>query len=361
MLRIIRGLSLICVVLVVVLHQVPTVITQAQTTEIDICLEYGPGCSVQWHPHWSGLLIRTVDRLTFYNVDTMEITFTYIHEGPWIEQWRPDGRAFATATIRTLRIRWAYNDFDLPYLNVIEEINFVDYENNLYEAEGIDGRSDPYMVSWHPDGTKLAFLHSYISIWDIAADAVTPIRSLGYLFEGESYLVALEWSPDGQYIALSSPYNLILIDAETYEVVLRSIYPEGYEWGDFEWNPNGQQVAIGLRRYGRPYDPAQLVVINTETGEIDTTYSTEARSIGGVAWSSDGQWLAAGTGSADRRNEEHGYVENALRIWDVETGELVEMVSNDSPIMSVDWRPDGSQIAFSDREGHIYIHEFAGE
>jgi WD40 repeat protein len=68
---------------------------------------------------------------------------------------------------------------------------------------------------------------------------------------------------------------------------------------------------------------------------------------GAIAFSIDGRWLAAG--GADK----------TIKVWDVDSGQLVNTLYDENAIRSVEFNPDGPSLASVDIHGNVSIWSFA--
>ncbi|MDZ4766437.1 MAG: hypothetical protein SGI73_18000 [Chloroflexota bacterium] len=74
-------------------------------------------------------------------------------------------------------------------------------------------------------------------------------------------------------------------------------------------------------------------VWNTSTGQLSYTISNGVQRISLLRWSPEGGRIASGNSRGE------------LKIWNAQTGALMESINVGSAITALAWRPDGSQIA----------------
>lgn len=205
-------------------------------------------------------------------------------------------------------------------------------------------------AAWNPQGDLLATLHeesSLISIWDTTTYELN--KTIG---REEAALIALDWSPDGQFVvALSSTQYMSIWDSNSGENMLtidlpsEIELPEGYSTAitAIDWQPNGDRIAIGIN-YG-------VAIFNLSTGDISTFYDEDPNfGIVGVAWSPDGASLAVTSFSGDVAVLNPDDFQKFTRFANTEP------VKNPNPYMlskyigpqSLNWNPNGNLIASID-------------
>jgi hypothetical protein len=161
----------------------------------------------------------------------------------------------------------------------------------------LKGHAGEVIVSWSPDGTRLA-TGSYdgtAKVWDAAGGQVL------LTLEGHTGLVfSVSWSPDGTRLATASEDGT----AKT--------------WG----------VAGGR----------ELFTLIGHTGRV-----------GSVSWSPDGRRLATGGG------------DGTARVWDAAGGrELLTLKGHTGPVGPVSWSPDGRRLATGSRDATVKVWDAAG-
>ena len=165
-------------------------------------------------------------------------------------------------------------------------------------------------------------------------------NSLGVLGRGQ--IRSIQFRSDSETLAVASDLGVWLYDARTLQTVQ---FPAGEWYGDLEndvnalWSPDGTILA------SIKDDPDYgLILWRAETGEKMRWLENErGGKIWSVAWSPDGQYLAAGS------------TLDIVRVWEVASGEsLYELESNDT-IIALAWSPDGSQLAGGAENGDIQV------
>lgn len=185
-------------------------------------------------------------------------------------------------------------------------------------------------VDYSPDGSKIAIGGSS-TVFIVNA---TSYEIEKQLFGHTDLIWSVRWSPDGRYLASSASDRdptIKIWEAETGNLV-RTLQGHTRRVTSVTWSPDGNYLASGS------YD-FTIRIWEVKTGNLITTISIGAP-LNAVAWSPNGNYLASG--SAD----------NIARIWEAQTGNLVrELRGHTSGVTSVAWSPDGNYLASG---GHFF-------
>ena len=141
----------------------------------------------------------------------------------------------------------------------------------------------------------------------------------------EVWIIAL--SPNGKIIASGSDGGKVrLWDIETEKVVARWI-GHANSVGSLCWSADGERVVSGS------YD-GTIRVWDVESGDtVLGPIKTGHQFVNAVIYSPDTTKIATG-----------GVHENALKIWDAKTGNLLSTIKLDDPVYSLAWTSDQKKL-----------------
>ncbi|MBI5935788.1 MAG: WD40 repeat domain-containing protein [Chloroflexi bacterium] len=155
---------------------------------------------------------------------------------------------------------------------------------------------------------------------------------------GQGTLYDIEWSPDGQYLAIATGLGVYLYDAITFEQV--NFFDVNDDATAITFNPEGTFLAIARSNKIEIWDIALEQRIRQLEGEIEGgIWNLAYGKLGHIA--AIGQ-IARGLGEAVPQ----------LKVWNALSGSLI--YKNDTIYFrsrAADISPDGTLIAFADEEG----------
>jgi len=103
------------------------------------------------------------------------------------------------------------------------------------------------------------------------------------------------------------------------------------------FSPHGKQIASGSR-------DNTVKLWNVDTGELLKTLSGHASEVSSVSFSPDGKRIASGSS------------DNTVKLWNADTGELLKTLSGHTAyVSSVRFSPDGKQIASGSRDNTVKL------
>jgi WD40 repeat protein len=157
---------------------------------------------------------------------------------------------------------------------------------------------------------------------------------------------ALAWSPDSRQIAVggpegSEPARIIqILDVATWRTLftLPSITNAGPH--SLAWSPDGQRLAAAFGSAGL----VQVWNLATREAILTLKDTHEGQDVRSVAWSPDGRRLATAG------------MDGNVRIWNLETKQCtVTFHGHSNAVGSAVWHPDGRWIASKDWDGIVLI------
>jgi WD40 repeat protein len=190
-------------------------------------------------------------------------------------------------------------------------------------------------VCYSPNGRVIASASrdGTVKLWNI--DKGELLRT----FSGHAgEVVAVRFSPDGRFVASGSSDGAIIIwDAESgreeralqgHEGVVRTL----------AFSPNGAALASGSTM------DVAIRIWDTRSGRQIRSFG--AAGVDSLSYSPDGRRIASGS------------MDNAIRVWEAETGaELLTLEGHSSWVRAVAYSPDGRHIAMGSTDRTIHVWE----
>lgn len=145
-------------------------------------------------------------------------------------------------------------------------------------------------VSWSPDGTRIASACDTIivQVWDAATgNALFSYKcpSPSSTLKHADWISAIEWSPDGKYIAAAAAPNVFVWEVATRQRI--STYPTYH--CSLAWSPNSKYIASSIG--------AEVHIWNAATGKLILRYQEGSFATNDISWSPDGRYIASAHGS----------------------------------------------------------------
>ena len=213
-------------------------------------------------------------------------------------------------------------------------------------------------------------LQRYVSIVLIALFSVTAV-AYGQTDKiiGKGSVGAIQFSPDGRWLAIGTTALLELYDARTYQ------FSHSIEMNVdvLEFRPDGREILV--------VDGNLLHRLDTTTGQVTETLTVGEYSISDLAYSPDGKQIAAidvrgvvrlwekhvkafTFRRANSRSREYTLLFSPdggqlivgaldIEIWDTATAELVDEYLTYFRVTSLALHPNGTQLAAGTEEGQI--------
>jgi WD40 repeat protein len=248
-------------------------------------------------------------------------------------------------------------------------------------------------VAWSPDGSLMAAgdLAGNLVVWGIEENAAR--HTLAFEYE---FIEALEFSPDGSLLAVGAnrmdlsagtPSAILIIDMATGETVTTLSGESLVSVSGITWKPSGDLLAaatpngtilIWNTADWSFHDALAVAAVNSfgvnGFSAIDSTDSGLAAAhydgnlyawaewtgdafavqgnggfIENIAFSPDGAWLAAGTGSSLAPDEPTG-----LLLWSNQSGASYSYTTTIG-VRTISWSPDSTLLAASGDDSVIHV------
>lgn len=208
-------------------------------------------------------------------------------------------------------------------------------------SSALDAVGQPHhvlSVDWSPNGQRMlsASTDGYFKIWDAQSHAV-----LHMITDSTTHLrlTWAAWSPDGNWIATGATDAKIRIWNATTLALTSTLIDHSGMFREGTWRYDSQRLAtiaddlVWLTDDISSMTDRAIRVWNMSTGQVSYRVLTGVEELTHLQWSPEGGRIASGS--------HRGW----LKIWNAQTGALMESINVGGAITALAWRPDGSQIA----------------
>lgn len=198
-------------------------------------------------------------------------------------------------------------------------------------------------VAWSPEGKRLASggIDTIVHLWD-AAQQREILQYTGH----SDWISALSWSPDGRYIVSGGGFAADKTKAHDFTLHiwdtttgtrLSTYKGHATDVKAIQWSPDGRYIASGGGDNG-------VQVWEAATGKLVYTYTKHTGYVMAIAWSRDSRRLASGS------------LYGTVQVWDAVTGDnVLSYGGHTSSVVTVAWSPDGRQIASGGMDNLVHI------
>jgi len=169
----------------------------------------------------------------------------------------------------------------------------------------------------------------------ISPDNAGQVEQLAML--GRGYPHEIAYSPDGKLFAVATTIGIWLYDGDDVTAPPRLLWDKMQKGAtlDIAFSPAGRFIAAGTGGEFPESGDNALLIWDVQSGEVVHHLLGHTSQITDVAYSPDGQFIATIT------------MNDGLFIWDAQTGELSRQMDTINNLVSVDYSPDGQYIATS--------------
>lgn len=237
--------------------------------------------------------------------------------------WSPDGSRIAFAR---------FYDCAAP-LGVCSALWVVDAQSGTEERrtqEDAQAVVSALRPAWSTDGTRIAYERydgrsDASDVWVMNADG-SEGRRLTHVGDA----AGPTWAPDGRRIALSSAFDIYVVDVETGAVERLTRTPAVDESAP-DWSPDGDWIAFnGASAGSGVLDESDVYVMSADGADV-AQLSRRGEYDAGPVWSPDGSFIAYGSTPSSG-------VGLAIVIVDAETGRRIQRLPAPGMVdYGIDW------------------------
>ncbi|MCY4401728.1 MAG: sigma-70 family RNA polymerase sigma factor [Candidatus Poribacteria bacterium] len=189
----------------------------------------------------------------------------------------------------------------------------------------------PRNIVFSPDGSLLVYSgeDGTLRFCDVATNA--PIHTItGY----PDMIFDMVYSPDGsKFVAVSAGPIIQIWETHTNKLI-KTYSVDARRIDCIAYSPDGKTLACG----GVTNAYTGVWFLNTETGEIERVFKERKDTIAAVAYSPDGKIIASGS-------------DDTVRLWDVNTGETIRILTEEKDILEIHYSPDGKMLVSKNYSG----------
>ena len=224
------------------------------------------------------------------------------------------------------------------------------------EVRHFFGHNGPvFAADWNQDGSRVVsggLPDDQLHVWD-----ASNLGESAFDRELQSQ-PAIDWHPDGSLIALAEGSDVLLVEIDGKSTTLKDVSPDGEIIFGIAFDPSGKRIAC-VSELGKVW------TVDARRGELIKVYDSGSDqkaypppTTKSVAWSPDGKYLA-GIGSKRK-----------VRVWDDSSGEEVAAESADEfgKALVIAWQPQKANhssdvtpqtpaLAVAGTEDHVFVFQ----
>lgn len=260
-------------------------------------------------------------------------------------QWSPDGLMVAVVGIIP------YGDTADGYVAVHNTLSNEIIVHNQIENTGFTS------VSWHPEGTLIA-VGSYdqtVKIFDVASGVLTNV-----LTGHHATVTSVDWNPDATLLVSTGTLDQQVIVWDINTGLPRHTITIGDPW-TAAFSPDGNQIAVGGIA-GLHIFPIQELDSESITARRFEQFRLSDRYIGELAWIASGDRIALGTQTFPSAINPQMSPNANLIIVETTTGNVLNTIeAGTASIFGVTISPDAKMVVTHDTEGILQIWSLIDE
>jgi len=155
--------------------------------------------------------------------------------------------------------------------NYAQGIHIFEVETGL-QLKLIKSKDDINSLKFSPNGKYIAGgLKGVINIWDVKSGKL--IKSLKGL---TNYILALDYSPDGKYLAAAGMdhKSVFKLWSTSTGKLIQTVGEKGPDINSISFSPDGESLAVALRTYGNAFDVATTEIYKTNKKKLKMKWYT---------------------------------------------------------------------------------------